>query len=65
MRTIYIGGAIIAMIICWVCISLIGCACISKDHHKFYGWGHAKIDKDGNVTEIESSPPISLPKVEF
>ena len=65
MRGLYTYGAIITMVVCWVCVSLIGCACISQDHHKFYGWGSATIDKDGNVTELTSSPPISLPKVEF
>ena len=66
MRIIYICGFIITVIVCTgICLVLGGCAILSQDHHKIYGWGNAKIDKDGNVTEITSSPPISLPKVEF
>ena len=66
MKIIYVFGIIIAVTVCAVIVTAMsGCAVLSKDHHKLYGWGNAKIDQDGNVTEITSSPPISLPKVEF
>ena len=44
-----------------ITLLLNGCAHYNKATSTFYGWGKYK-DKD---VEMESSPPISLPKVEI
>ncbi len=41
-----------------LCALLSGCASISEDRNTFYGWGHAKMDAQGKVLEIESDSPF-------
>ena len=48
-----------------LCLMISGCAHISKDGRTFYGWGKSAKDAEGNPYVTESTPPITLPKVEI
>ena len=41
-----------------LCVLLTSCAHVADKGKTFYGWGHAKMDAQGNVLEIESDSPF-------
>ena len=55
----------IAIVLTALAVTNIGCASVSKDGRTFYGWGKAQKDAEGNSYVTESTPPITLPKVEI